>query len=158
MKTVFHRLVAGLNALTPVQPLILRITAAVVMFPHGAQLLLGWFGGPGLGNSLQLLTTSYHLPWLIALVVILLQFFSSVFLLAGFYTRFWAFSMFFVVVGMIFNGHAEHGFFMNWFGQQKGEGFEFHLLLLGIYTALFFSGGGRYAADAFRIGAKKQTR
>lgn len=154
MKSTYKNLVTGINKLSPVNPLLLRITAGIVMFPHGAQLLLGWFGGPGLSNSIQLLMSGSNLPWLLAVIVIMVQFFGSVFLLAGFFTRFSAFSMFIIFIGMIFSGHIEHGFFMNWFGNQRGEGFEFHLLMLGICASLIISGGGKYSVGQLLKRAK----
>ena len=129
-----------------IYPLILRLTIGIVMWPHGAQLLLGWFGGYGLNGTMNYFMQN-GLPWLAGFLVILIQFFGSIFILIGLHTRFSAFAMFVIGVGMIFSGHTEHGFFMNWFGNQKGEGFEFHLLLLGICATLFFTGGGKYSAD-----------
>ncbi len=127
-------------------PLVLRLTIGIVMWPHGAQLLLGWFGGYGFNGSMGYFSEN-GLPWIIGFLVIFIQFFGSLFLVTGFITRIAALAMFVIGVGMIFSGHTEHGFFMNWFGNQKGEGFEFHLLLLGICAALFLSGGGKHSVD-----------
>lgn len=127
-------------------PLILRSTLAIVMWPHGAQLLLGWFGGYGFTGTMEYFIQT-GLPWVIGFLVILIQFFGSLFILAGLFTRLASFGMLVIGVGMIFSGHIEHGFFMNWFGNQQGEGFEFHLLLLGICAALILTGGGKLSID-----------
>ncbi len=127
--------------------LFLRTTLALVMWPHGAQLLLGWFNGYGFSATMEYFTLKAGLPYLIALMVIGIEFFMPLLLLAGLLTRFAACSMFIIVTGMIFSGHWEHGFFMNWFGNQQGEGIEYHLLLLGICMALIISGSGKYSAD-----------
>jgi putative oxidoreductase len=127
--------------------LITRITIATVMWPHGAQLLLGLFGGQGFANTMAYFTDSASLPWLVGLAVILIQFFGSLFILVGFFTRINAFAMAVLVIGMIFSGHTEHGFFMNWFGNQAGEGYEFHLLLLGLCISLLFQKQYRFSLD-----------
>jgi putative oxidoreductase len=127
--------------------LILRITAGIVMFPHGAQFLLGWFGGYGFTNSMNYLTNVAGLPWIIGFMVIVIEFFGSLMFFTGSFTRLAAISMFILVIGMIFSGHIEHGFFMNWMGNQKGEGIEFHLLMLGICAGLIVLGGGKYSID-----------
>lgn len=131
-----------------INQLIVRIAIAVVMWPHGAQLLLGWFGGFGFSGTMAFFTGDAGLPWLIGFLVIMIQFFGSLFILTGFLTRLNAFGMSIIVVGMMFSGHTEHGFFMNWFGQQGGEGIEFHLLLLGLSLALLFTKKYSYSMDA----------
>ncbi len=127
--------------------LIARITLAVVIFPHGCQLLLGWFGGPGFGHAMNYFTQTEDLPWLVGFLVILLQFFGALAILAGFGGRLMAFSTALMFVGMIFTGHLEHGFFMNWTGSQTGEGFEYHLLVLGLTLILMVMGSGQYSVD-----------
>ncbi len=129
-----------------VAALLLRITAGLVMLPHGAQLLLGWFGGNGFTNTMDYFVNVEGLPWLVGFLVIMIQFLGSLMLVFGLFTRLNAIGMFCIVFGMIFS-HTEFGFFMNWFGAQKGEGYEFHLLLLGICAASIFLGSGKYSLD-----------
>lgn len=129
---------------------ILRLTAGIVMFPHGAQMLLGWFGGSGFSGTMQYLTGMEGLPWIIGFMVIMIEFFGSLLLLAGAIIRPVAVAMIIIFIGMIMSGHLEHGFFMNWLGNQKGEGFEYHLLMLGICTGLIITGGGKYSVDSIR--------
>jgi putative oxidoreductase len=127
--------------------LILRLTLGLVMFPHGAQKLLGWFGGFGFNGTMGFFTQKMGLPWLIALLIIIGESFGSVALLAGFLTRFTAASLAVIMLGAIALVHLPNGFFMNWFGQQQGEGYEYHLLVIGIAAALLVTGGGKWSVD-----------
>ncbi|BFU94715.1 MAG: conserved membrane protein of unknown function [Nitrospira sp.] len=127
--------------------LILRLTLGLVMFPHGAQKLLGWYGGYGFSGTMGFFTETMHLPWIIGFLVIIGEFFGSLGLLAGLLTRFTAASLSVIMLGAIVTSHLPHGFFMNWFGQQQGEGFEYHLLAIGIGLALLVTGGGRWSLD-----------
>lgn len=127
--------------------LILRLTLGLVMFPHGAQKLLGWFGGFGFDGTMGYFTQKMGVPWLIALLIIVGESFGSVALLAGFLTRFTAASLAVIMLGAIALVHLPNGFFMNWFGQQQGEGYEYHLLVIGIAAALLVTGGGKWSVD-----------
>ncbi len=138
---------AGMLSTSSFTALVLRISIMLVMFPHGCQSMLGAFGGGGFSNTMQYFTEVAGLPWLIGFLVIFIQFFGSVFILLGFLSRLNAFAMLVITVGMIFSGHVEHGFFMNWYGTQAGEGYEFHLLLFGLCLALLVSGGGKLSVD-----------
>lgn len=135
-------------------PLVLRLALGVVMFPHGAQKLLGWFGGGGFSATMQGMT-GMGLPAVIVFLVIVAEFFGSLGLITGFLTRFSAFGITMVMLGAIFTVHAKVGFFMNWMGQQQGEGFEYHLLVLGIALALMIRGGGRFSVDGALQGGGK---
>jgi putative oxidoreductase len=126
---------------------LLRLTLALVMFPHGAQKVLGWFGGYGFEGTMGFLTGSIGLPWLLALTVVAIEFLGPFALLVGFATRFVAAGFVAVMLGAIVTVHASHGFFMNWTGGQSGEGFEYHLLVIGAALALVVAGGGRFALD-----------
>ncbi len=128
--------------------LILRIMLGVVMFPHGAQKLLGWYGGFGFAGTLGFFTEQMHLPWLVALLVIIGESFGSLGLLIGLLTRFTAASMALVMVGAIGLVHWPNGFFMNWSGKQAGEGFEYHLLVIAICAALVITGAGKWSVDS----------
>ena len=127
--------------------MILRVALGVVMFPHGAQKLLGWYGGHGLAGTLGFFTEQMHIPWIIVLLIIIGESFGSVGLIVGLLTRFAAASLAVIMLGAITMVHWPHGFFMNWVGQQAGEGFEYHLLVLGMCLALVVSGAGRWSAD-----------
>lgn len=128
--------------------LLIRVTLGIVIFPHGAQKLLGWFGGYGYTGSMGFLTGTAHLPYIIALLVILIEFFGSLFLIFGFLTRLAALGMLIEFIGTIVVVHGQNGFFMNWgLIPNKGEGFEYHLLVLGISIALLIAGGGKASLD-----------
>lgn len=126
---------------------ILRVTLGLVMFPHGAQKLLGWFGGFGFDGTMGFFTQKMGLPWIVAFLIIIGESFGSLGLLAGFLTRFASASLAVIMLGAITMVHLPHGFFMNWSGQQQGEGYEYHLLVIGIAAALLVTGGGRWSAD-----------
>ena len=127
--------------------LILRLTLGLVMFPHGAQKLLGWYGGFGFSGTMGFFTETMHLPWLIAFLVIIGESFGSVALLAGLLTRFTAASLAVIMVGAIVTTHLPYGFFMNWLGKQQSEGYEYHLLVIGIGLALVLTGAGKWSVD-----------
>ena len=127
--------------------LILRLTLGLVMFPHGAQKMLGWFGGFGFDGTMGFFTQKMGLPWIIAFLVIIGEFFGSLGLLAGLLTRFTAASFIVIMLGAIVTTHWPIGFFMNWFGQQQGEGYEYHLLVIGISAALLAAGAGKWSLD-----------
>jgi putative oxidoreductase len=133
--------------------LALRLTLGLVMFPHGAQKLLGWYGGFGFSGTMGFFTETMHLPWIVALLVIAGELFGSLGLIAGLLTRFTAASFIVIMLGAITTSHLQNGFFMNWFGKQGGEGYEYHLLVIGIAIALLITGAGRWSAD--RVIAEK---
>lgn len=126
---------------------ILRITLGGILFPHGAQKLLGWFNGPGFDKEMQFFTEVVGLPWIIGFLVIVIEFFGALSLVIGLATRFWAIAVVGLMIGIILTSHLEYGFFMNWFGNQAGEGFEYHLLVIGLSLATLLQGSGKYGVD-----------
>ena len=132
-----------------------RLTIGLIMFPHGAQKMFGWFGGPGYAGEMKFFTETLHIPWLIAFTVIIIEFFGSISLIIGFASRLWAVAMILLFMGIIFIAHVDNGFFMNWYGNQKGEGFEYHLLIIGLALATLISGSGKYSMDGILV--QKQT-
>ena len=127
--------------------LILRLVLGVVFFAHGAQKLLGWFGGPGFSGTMGMFTGYLHIPAPFAFLAIAAEFFGGLGLILGFLTRIAAFGIavnMLVAVAMV---HHSYGFFMNWTGTQKGEGFEYHLLVLAITAFLMIRGGGAFSVD-----------
>ena len=127
--------------------LILRVGLGSVMFAHGAQKLLGWFGGNGFEGTMGFFTQKAGLPWLVAFLIIIGESLGSLGLVVGLLTRFTAASFIVIMLGAIATVHWPHGFFMNWFGQQQGEGFEYHLLVIAMSAALVIIGGGKWAVD-----------
>jgi putative oxidoreductase len=130
-----------------VAALVLRLTLGIIMFPHGAQKLLGWFGGFGFAGTMHHFTAGMGIPYVIALLVVVAEFFGSLALIAGFLTRVAAAGIGGVMLGAVAMVHWPIGFFMNWLGKQAGEGFEYHLLALGIVIALLIKGGGAASVD-----------
>ncbi len=129
--------------------LIARLTLGLVVFPHGAQKLFGMFGGYGFSNTMDYFTTHIHLPWVLAFLVIMIESIGAICLIAGFATRFWAIAMFINFVGIIVTSHIKHGFFMNWnMMPDTPEGFEYHLLIIGLCVILIVVGGGKWSVDA----------
>jgi putative oxidoreductase len=126
--------------------LVIRLALGVVMFPHGAQKVLGWFGGTGITKTLQAFAGMGFPDWsVVALMGV--ESLGAVLLVFGFLTRLWAIGIGASITICMFLSHVQHGFFMNWFGQQQGEGFEYHLLVIGICIALLIKGGGALSVD-----------
>jgi putative oxidoreductase len=137
---------------------VLRIGLGLVMFPHGAQKLLGWFGGPGFSGTMNAFTSGLHIPAPVAFLVIVGEFVASILLLTGLFTRIAALIVTAIMLGAILIVHAPNGFFMNWSGAQAGEGFEFHLLALTIAIGSFIGGGGAGSIDRVIEIAKSEDR
>jgi putative oxidoreductase len=129
--------------------LILHLTVGLVMSPHGAQKMLGWYGGFGFSGTMGFFTETMHLPWLVALLVIVGEFLGSLRLIVGLLTRFTAASFMVIMIGTITTSLLQNGFFMNWFGKQQGEGYEYHLLVIGLGLALLITGAGKWSMDRF---------
>src|SRR6267378_3705226 len=115
---------------------ILRLVLGVVMFAHGAQKMLGWFGGYGFSGTMGFFTGTMHIPAPLAFLAIAAEFFGGLGLIIGFLTRIAAFGITVNMLVAIVAVHAPNGFFMNWAGNQKGEGIEYHLLVLAVTVFL----------------------
>src|SRR3989475_10968271 len=116
--------------------LILRVTLGIVMLPHGAQKLLGWFGGFGFAGTMGFFTQQMHIPAAVAFLVIMGESFGSLGVIVGLFTRFSAFGGLCIMLGAVFMVHWADGFFMDWAGQRVGEGVEAHLLVIGMSRVL----------------------
>jgi len=127
--------------------LLLRLTLGIVILPHGLQKTLGLFGGHGFAGTYGFFTAKMGLPGVVAVLVILAESLGALGLIVGFLTRLGALGVAAVMGGAIAMVHWQNGFFMNWFGNQQGEGFEYHLLALGIALALLIKGGGALSID-----------
>ncbi|MBT4263629.1 MAG: DoxX family protein [Deltaproteobacteria bacterium] len=128
--------------------LVMRLALGVVMFSHGAGKLFGWFGGFGFSGTMSYFTGN-GMPWLIAFLVVMAESLGALALIVGFFGRFMSFGIFMVMLGAIFMVHAKFGFFMNWMGKQAGEGYEYHILALGLALALMIKGSGALSFDLF---------
>ena len=131
--------------------LVARVALGTVMLPHGAQKLLGWFGGYGFSGTMGFLTGDAGLPWIVAFTVILAESIGALALVLGLFGRVGALGVAAVMIGAIVTVHASHGFFMNWAGSQKGEGFEYHLLALGLAAVVLVKGSGALSVDRLLV-------
>jgi len=127
--------------------LVLRLVLGSVFFAHGAQKVLGWFGGYGLGPTLQMFTQYMHIPAPFAWLAIAAEFLGGLGLIFGVFTRLAAFGIAVDMIVAVAMVHWKNGFFMNWGGKQAGEGFEYHLLAIAICIALMMMGAGRASID-----------
>ena len=125
---------------------ILRLVLGVVFFAHGAQKMLGWFGGYGFHGTMGFFE-HLGMPAPVAFLVICTEFFGGLGLIVGLLTRIAALGIGVEMIGAIFMVHLANGFFMNWFGNQKGEGFEYHLLVIAMAAALLLRGAGAFSLD-----------
>ena len=144
MKSAMCKLLATDSSLAA---LIARITVGVVMLPHGLQKTVGMFGGYGFSGTMGFLTGTVGLSSLVAFLVIIGESLGALALIVGFFTRFCAASMAIIMIGAAKVGHLQNGFFMNWFGNQAGEGFEYHILVIGLCLSLVVSGAGKLSLD-----------
>ena len=126
---------------------VVRIVLGFVMFAHGAQKMLGWFGGSGFSGTMNMFENFMHIPAPFAFLAIAAEFFGGLGLLLGCLGRIAAFGIAVNMVVAVIKMHAANGLFMNWSGQQKGEGFEFHLLVLAIATVIMIWGSGAWSID-----------
>jgi putative oxidoreductase len=124
-----------------------RVALGAVMLPHGAQKLLGWFGGHGFEGTMGYLTGAVHLPYVVALLVIVIESFGALALVAGFAGRIAAAGVAAVMIGAVATGHLANGFFMNWTGAQAGEGFEYHILAVALAVIVLLRGSGAASVD-----------
>lgn len=124
-----------------------RLALGVVMLPHGLQKVAGMFGGHGFEATLSHFTSKMGMPTSVAVLVILAESAGALGLIVGFCTRLCALGIGMVMAGAIVMAHWQHGFFMNWFGKQTGEGFEYHILAIGLALALLIRGGGALSID-----------
>lgn len=143
MKT---NIISKLNTVTPLGNLALRLTLAVTIWPHGAQKVLGWFGGYGFSATYEGFTQGMNIWGPLALAAILTEFLAPFFLIAGFMTRIWAIGLTILML-VAMQVHTANGFFVNWSGQQNGEGIEYHILFAGAALALALMGPGKISLD-----------
>jgi putative oxidoreductase len=126
---------------------VLRLMLGIVFLPHGAQKMLGMFGGSGFSATMNTFETGMHIPSVFAFLAIAAEFFGAIGLILGFLSRVAAFGIFVNMAVAIYKVHIHNGFFMNWTGKQAGEGFEYHLLVLGMAVAIMIMGAGAFSVD-----------
>jgi putative oxidoreductase len=126
---------------------ILRLVLGLVFFAHGAQKTLGWFGGYGFSATMGFFTQQAHIPAVFAFLAICAEFLGGIGLLLGLLGRVAAFGICCNMVVAIAMVHRHFGLFANWYGTQKGEGYEYHLLAIGIALAIMIKGSGAFSVD-----------
>jgi putative oxidoreductase len=126
---------------------IIRIVLGIIFFAHGAQKMLGWYGGPGLANSMRTFTEHLHLPSTLAFLVIAGELFSGIGLIVGLFSRIAGLVIVVTMVGAIATVHFRFGLFLNWFGTQEGHGIEFHLLAIALALVVVVKGAGALSVD-----------
>lgn len=134
--------------------LIARLALGLVMFPHGAQKALGWFSGPGLSGTVGFMSSiglAVPLPYL----AVLAEFGGAIALVFGLFGRVAALGVGIVMVVAAVTVHLANGFFMNWNGNQAGEGYEYHILALGLALAIMIGGSGALSLDRLLARGKR---
>jgi len=126
---------------------LLRLVMGVIFLAHGAQKVLGWFGGYGFSATMGFFTSTMHIPAVFAFLAICAEFLGGIGLILGALGRIAALGIFCNMVVAVVMVHGHVGFFMNWTGQQKGEGFEYHLLAIAIAVVLMVKGSGAFSVD-----------
>jgi putative oxidoreductase len=131
---------------------VVRVVLGVIFFAHGAQKVLGWFGGYGLKGTTGYFT-SIGLPLPIAYLVCFFEFLGGIGLILGLLTRPAALAVIIVMIGAIAKVHAQHGFFINWeLAPGRGHGYEANLAFLAMGVACFLAGGGALSLDRLLVG------
>ncbi len=141
---MFHKLVSTSNDFTLT---VVRLALGLVFFLHGAQKMLGWFGGYGFHGTMGFFTQQMGIPAPLAFLAICAEFFGGIGLLIGLLSRVAAFGIIVNMLVAIVTVHRFNGIFMNWSGQQKGEGFEFHILAIVLAMVVLVKGAGALSVD-----------
>jgi putative oxidoreductase len=126
---------------------ILRIVLGVVFFAHGAQKALGWFGGSGLRSTVQIFRDNLHIPAPLAVLSVAAEFLGGLGLIVGLLSRVAALGIAIVMMVALIAVHGKFGFFMNWYGEKKGHGIEYHILVLALAVAVMVKGAGPLSLD-----------
>jgi putative oxidoreductase len=130
---------------------IVRLILGVVFFAHGAQKLLGWFGGPGLKPTISMMHEHLGLPVPLAFLTVAAEFLCGLGLIVGLLGRVAAVGIAFIMFAAIFMVHARNGLFLNWFGDRKGHGYEYHLLAIALAAVIVARGSGAASLDRLFI-------
>lgn len=135
---------------------IIRLALGIVILPHGMQKVFGAFGGYGFDGTMQFFTHTMGIPYIFGLLAIVAEFGGGLGLISGLATRLSAFGVGMSILIGALMVHVQNGFFMNWFGTQKGEGYEYHILFVAMALSLVLTGGGRFSLDRLISGKLKK--
>lgn len=128
--------------------LFLRVVAAAMILPHGAQKLLGWFGGNGFEATISGFANYLGIPPFFGVLAVLAESAGGLLLLFGLFSRISAFGLAVTMIVAVFTVHIHNGLFMNWTGKAAGEGFEYHILYFSIVFVILVKGAGAFALDS----------
>jgi putative oxidoreductase len=128
-------------------PTLARIVLGIIFFAHGSQKVFGWFGGPGLKKTLRTLTEFVGLPPILALAAVGSEFVGGVALILGLLGRISALGIAVNMLAAILMVHGKYGLVMNWFGDRKGHGIEYHLLAIALAIVIIAEGSGAFSLD-----------
>jgi putative oxidoreductase len=144
-RALTHRLLATDAAAAPA---VARVALAAILFPHGAQHALGWFGGYGFAGTFAWMTGTLGFPAPLAALAIVVELLAPLALIVGVGSRLAAAGLFGLMVGAA-STHVASGFFMNWFGTMPAgaEGYEYHLLVMALAAVVVIAGGGKWSVD-----------
>ncbi len=132
--------------------LTLRLTLGLVIFAHGAQKLFGIWGGHGVAWTIKAWEEWFNIPSFLTITVIIIESIGALLLIFGLATRIWAALIGAIMLVAVYLVHLQWGFYMNWYMQpQTGEGFEYHILVLGIVIAIIIGGGGKWSLDTILL-------
>src|SRR5437867_10982706 len=128
--------------------MLVRLVLGVIIFAHGAQKLLGWFGGPGLSATVRTFRDHLRIPVTLTCLAIAAEFFGGLGLIVGLLTRIAALGIAITITVALVKVHLKQGFFLNWFGEKQGHGIEYHLLIIALAILLMVKGAGAFSIDA----------
>jgi putative oxidoreductase len=138
--------------------LISRVIVGGVVMAHGVQKLFGWFGGYGFDGTMGFFTDTIGLPYIIGILIIVAESAGMLALILGLFSKFISVSLIAIMAGAIITTHRQFGFFMNWGGTSGGEGYEFHLLVIGLSLVTLILGGGAYSLDQLLFSKKENLK
>lgn len=129
-------------------PTMARLAIGLVLFPHGAQHVLGWFGGYGFHGTLGWMTGTLGFPAPFAVLALVTEISAPFALVLGLGGRVAALGVIGLMLGAA-STHLANGFFMNWFGTLPAgsEGFEYHLLMIALAGIVAIGGSGAWSLD-----------
>jgi putative oxidoreductase len=126
---------------------IARIVLGVVFFAHGAQMALGWFGGAGLQSTVRAFRENLRIPAPLAMLAVAAEFLGGLGLIVGLLSRVAALGIAVVMMVALVAVHRKFGFFMDWYGEKKGHGIEYHVLVLALALIVTIRGAGAFSLD-----------
>jgi putative oxidoreductase len=133
-------------------PVIIRLALGVIFVAHGAQKVLGLWGGPGFNGTIAAFAKQ-GMPAALTMLVMAGELLGGLGVLVGCLTRIAALGPAIVMVGAIATVHWPSGFFMNWYNVPgRGHGIECNLAYLAMALSLVLTGAGPLSIDAIRRG------